>query len=319
MLVVHRQRQCGFSLVELMIGLAAGLFLLAGVVGIFAMSLQSNSINLKMTRLNQDLRSAMDLMQRELRRAGYWHLANYAASPAGNALPSATFGNITIDSVYDDGTTAVDSFSYFGAGAVDLQIISEFAAATVTDYAGPSQVSATVTDNFAATDMIREGAWMIVNPFSAAGNDVTVNGSCITYTYDRDDPTTNPTATASEKTHVSASEHFGFRLADGAVEMFSDEGTPINCAAAAASDGWYPVTSPSIVVTSLEFDNSKYKCVNLSGNSSDCSATAPSLGQLSLWIREIDITLSAELATDTTISRSLAETVRLRNDKIMIN
>lgn len=317
-------RQSAFSLVELMVALATGLFLLAGVVGIFSMSLHTNSTNLKMTRLNQDLRSAVDLMQRELRRAGYWHLANYAASPAGNALPSAVSGAITLDSVEDDGATAVDSFSQFGAGAVGLQIIADGAAATITNYSGASQVSASVTDSLASTDMIREGAWMIVNPFSASTNDVTISGSCITYTYDQDDPVTNPGAGTAAKSGVGDHERFGFRLANGAVEMYRYSSAALSCAAAAESDDWYPVTSSNITITALSFSDTNFTCVNLTDNSTNCNPsaagyTAPDSGDILLWIREIDVTLTGHLATDSSISRTLTESIRLRNDKLAIN
>lgn len=61
----------GFSLVELMVSIAVGLVITAGVTGIYINSLRSSSDTLKMTRLNQELRSVMDIMVRDIRRAGY--------------------------------------------------------------------------------------------------------------------------------------------------------------------------------------------------------------------------------------------------------
>ena len=318
--MLSRQHQKGLSLIELMIGLATGLFLLAGVIGIFSMSLKSNSDNLKMTRLNQELRSAMDLMQRELRRTAYWHLATYAASPAGNMIPSATSGSVNLNSVYDDGTTTVDSFSQFSSGAVGLQVITEGASATITAYNSASQVSATVTNDFSSTALIKEGAWMITNPFSNSTYDLGINGTgdCITYAYDQDDPVTNPTATAAQKTAVGNNEQFGFRLANNAVEMYRYTSAARDCTAAAETDDWNPVTSPSISITALSFSNASGQCVNLTDNSSNCNVTTPDVGDLLLYIREIDISMTGQLINDASVSRTLTETVRLRNDRITI-
>lgn len=61
----------GFSLVELMVSLVAGLIVI-GAVGAFTISsLQSNAEYIQSTRLTQELRSTMDFTSRELRRAGY--------------------------------------------------------------------------------------------------------------------------------------------------------------------------------------------------------------------------------------------------------
>lgn len=65
----------GFSLVELMVSIALGLFVVIGVLSIFATTAKSNHDTLKATRLHQDLRAVMDLMARDIRRAGYWRTA----------------------------------------------------------------------------------------------------------------------------------------------------------------------------------------------------------------------------------------------------
>ena len=62
----------GFSLVELLVSIAVGLVIMAGVTNIYVNTIRSNSDTLKMTRLNQELRSVMAFMTRDIRRAGYW-------------------------------------------------------------------------------------------------------------------------------------------------------------------------------------------------------------------------------------------------------
>lgn len=64
-------RQQGFSLIELMIGLALSLTLLAGVVSLYTSNIKVGADNLKLGHLTGELRSAMLYMTREIRRAGY--------------------------------------------------------------------------------------------------------------------------------------------------------------------------------------------------------------------------------------------------------
>lgn len=64
-------RPQGFSLVELMIALAAGLVVSSAVVAFLMSSFKSNSDYVISTRLTQDLRNTLDLVSRDLRRAGY--------------------------------------------------------------------------------------------------------------------------------------------------------------------------------------------------------------------------------------------------------
>lgn len=64
-------RQHGLSLVELMVGMAISLILLAGVVGLMLRITVAGGDAIKATRLNQQLRGSLDYMTRELQRAGH--------------------------------------------------------------------------------------------------------------------------------------------------------------------------------------------------------------------------------------------------------
>jgi prepilin peptidase dependent protein B len=80
--MTRRPPQQGLSLVELMVGIAIGLIVTAGMVKAFAAHVTHTRRLLLEARVEQDLRSAVDLMVRDLRRAGYW---GHAALPAGAA------------------------------------------------------------------------------------------------------------------------------------------------------------------------------------------------------------------------------------------
>lgn len=69
---VTRQTAAGVSLIELLVGLAIGLFIVAVGMTLLAGSLRENRALLVESRLMQDLRTASDLVARDLRRAGYW-------------------------------------------------------------------------------------------------------------------------------------------------------------------------------------------------------------------------------------------------------
>jgi prepilin peptidase dependent protein B len=62
----------GLTMVELLVGVALGLFLVAGAATLFVSHLTSGRRLLLEARFNQDMRAAADLVVRDLRRAGYW-------------------------------------------------------------------------------------------------------------------------------------------------------------------------------------------------------------------------------------------------------
>ena len=60
----------GFTLVELMVAMVAGLLVSAAVLSFFLSSMKSNGDYVQSTRLTQDLRNTLDLLTRDVRRAG---------------------------------------------------------------------------------------------------------------------------------------------------------------------------------------------------------------------------------------------------------
>lgn len=116
----------GLGLVELLVALTIGLVLLTGVLSIFSTSLQSNRFATQNSRLNQELNGAMELMVRDIRRAGYWGTAEngignsgaYAANPfitdvisanADGGINTSTTGCILFRYDRNDNGTLEDS------------------------------------------------------------------------------------------------------------------------------------------------------------------------------------------------------------------
>ena len=82
-------RQRGFGLVELMVSVVPGLVVSGAAVAFVISSLSSNTNFVRSARFNQDLRSNMDYVTRELRRAGYDENAmKYIALNASNNATS---------------------------------------------------------------------------------------------------------------------------------------------------------------------------------------------------------------------------------------
>ena len=69
--------QVGFSLIELMISLVLGLVLIGGVISVFLSNQQSYRTNQALSQLQDNARTAFEMMARDIRQAG--------SSPCGNA------------------------------------------------------------------------------------------------------------------------------------------------------------------------------------------------------------------------------------------
>lgn len=100
-----QQSHRGYSLVELMIGMAVGLFVLASASTVMVSQLSDHRRLALETRTEQDVRAVAELMMRELRTAGNWGNAwkgmwseanpNPIANPYGNVLINATSDEVT--------------------------------------------------------------------------------------------------------------------------------------------------------------------------------------------------------------------------------
>jgi type IV pilus assembly protein PilW len=125
-------------MVELLVGVAIGLAVAAAAANLLGGHIHENRKLLLEARLMQDVRTATDLVTRDLRRAGYWGaaasgvwaagasgvLANpYAALAADTAASDAVTFRFSRDSVENN---AVDTNERFGFrlrnGAIEMQL-----------------------------------------------------------------------------------------------------------------------------------------------------------------------------------------------------
>ncbi len=181
------------------------------------------------------------------------------------------------------------------------------------------------------SDIRRAGYWTtatpgnLVNPFTQAGTNLSVDGSpmdmsgsCILYTYDA----TYRGGTAGS---VDTTDYFGFKKDGDVVRMLKSGNSTTDC----GSGTWESLTdSDTIIVDTLTFDIDGTKCLNTTTNAQwdsiclDASSPAPSgyvassTGDILVETRQIRITLEGHLKGDASVRKTIQTSVRVRNDRI---
>lgn len=152
-------------------------------------------------------------------------------------------------------------------------------------------------------DIHRAGYWATAdaggtNPFMVdSDTDIAVNAgnNCITLTYDADGDGALPSISAAID-----DERYGYRLdAANNVIQFRPAGAVFDCATAAAN--WNNLTDPNVI--------------NVTAFTVTKNTNSVAAGAGSLELRTIDITLTGELASDATITKTITKTVKVYNDR----
>jgi prepilin peptidase dependent protein B len=134
------RRQRGLSIIELMVGVAIGMFIIGGAIKLFVDMFGNNRRLLIETRVNQDLRATADIIARDLRRAGYWRGAANAINVAPGTVPlanpysaygAASTTSSSVEFAYDrDGNNAVDGNEQGGYSVSNNTIYTAFGGAS---------------------------------------------------------------------------------------------------------------------------------------------------------------------------------------------
>ena len=83
---VHAHRQCGMTMIELLVALSIGSFLIIGAVQIYNQSRQAFVINESIARVQETAHFALDTIEADLRMASYWGLNSRGTAVEGRAL-----------------------------------------------------------------------------------------------------------------------------------------------------------------------------------------------------------------------------------------
>jgi len=139
------------------------------------------------------------------------------------------------------------------------------------------------------------GATQSTNPFTSTSNSTDINlpsSSCILFTYDHRKTGSLPSISTTDD------DRYGFRLNNQILQIRPFGLSPFSC-----TGTWENMTDPNVVlITSLTFT---------------LNSTTASSGSLSVVLRSVDISITGQLATDSTITKTLTQHVRIRNDKVM--
>ncbi len=110
-------RERGMTLVELMVGLAVGLFVSLIAIAVFVSSRTLNVVNASGTRMGENARLAMDLLEDDLRSAGFQGCHDHAADPPLSLLNAAA----ALDAGFlDGGSTGIAGHRGSGSGFAPL-------------------------------------------------------------------------------------------------------------------------------------------------------------------------------------------------------
>lgn len=111
-LIPRLRRQRGVSLLELMIGIAVGLLVLASSLVTYLSGSRSATDSLRANRFNQDVRDIANIMSADIRRAGYTAVntvgtVNVFTQPANNIVISGSCLLYAYDATFLGGTPGV--------------------------------------------------------------------------------------------------------------------------------------------------------------------------------------------------------------------
>jgi prepilin-type N-terminal cleavage/methylation domain-containing protein len=290
--------QRGLTLIELMISITIGLFILTGLVYMLSSSMNTNTKTLRSTRLNQELRAAMQLITHDLKRAGGSGRAEQAIqfSAAHGLQFNAPTGTITVTALPSG--TAFDSWVDTGVyiRAVTLNILNGTttnSCISITTRNSSTQLTGSnvacpnesIANAMPATT-ISQSSWVFENLFNNsdflitdAANSTDMTYNCVMFRYDLD-----------KDNALDASETIGFRYDanDKAIETWSS-GT-----ASCSAGTWANLTDEKTIQIS--------------------DLTVTRLTPIGSNLTEFKVVLTGNLVTDTSYNRTIEEVVRIRND-----
>lgn len=295
------KKQRGLTLIELMISIALGLIVLTALVYLLSATMRTNTQTLRSTHLNQELRSVMQLMSKDLKRSGY----AAGAENVGLCASASTIelGGVTgtVSFVLNAGNKACDNFpiavgyllmnikNVGGVLSVSCASFATVSPYTVTNTACPGAGSAV---SFAETTL-SSGEWTIVNPFISitaqdVASDADAEDDCILFSYDAN----------NDGLIDAATERYGFRF--NAVDGTIETGTAVTSCTAGS---WESLNDDSNVEIT-DFDIEAVTSTNAAATVNVC-------------VREIHLSIDGRLTTDNNVTRTVQEVVKVRNDQII--
>ncbi len=89
----HRLRQQAFSLIELMVAMLLGSFVIAGVVTVYQVNLNTAALNQQVSQLQQSEQFSFQLLSKDVQHAGLIGCANIDSSRVVSVVTHANAGD----------------------------------------------------------------------------------------------------------------------------------------------------------------------------------------------------------------------------------
>jgi len=151
------KKPAGFTLIELMVAMVVGLIVAAIAMSMYVSLIRANATSIQVTRLTQSLQGALDVMERDIRRAGYTcnaleHAISATSSP--NTFTIADLGQVSAASPllfgcihirYDDPVSTCPSSGLAPVASIGYRFNAASGAIDVTTNGAPC-------DSTSATD-----------------------------------------------------------------------------------------------------------------------------------------------------------------------
>lgn len=328
-------RQLGVTLIGLMIGVAVGILVLATTLALYLMIAKGARENIQQARLNQELRAALEVMQQDIRRAGYWDFADTNGD-----------GDVNGDNLFtwQDLGTNPD-----GSGTFDTDQDGQTDARDPHPLNNPFQRRyGRVNNDLCINTDADSGACTapVCAETHASGHCLSLiqTGSCVTYSYDLDQdgrigiracdrnksasdcpkPVGPPFDATGHEPYAwrRAStgkdlemEMFGFRLRQGGIDMRSGRADNQDLGFGCNSGRWEGITSADIRITQLDFSlTTLIRNANAAKSRTDNCTT----GDLCQQIRRLDIRISGHIAGKPETLQSVSALVAVRNDRYLV-
>lgn len=161
-------KQKGLGLVELMVSILIGMIIMSGLVAIASATFGANAAQMRMAQLNFELRSVVDTLSRDLRRASYAGTQGAPATTTQGAITLANAGgSVAFTYRENDADAALRTYTYSlqttnGVGTVNLQIDAG-GAQSLTD-TGVVNVSTFLVENIDTINVESCGEFSVTSP-----------------------------------------------------------------------------------------------------------------------------------------------------------
>lgn len=276
--------------------------MLGGVLYITSSTMQSNTQNLRSTHLNQELRAAMQMITRDIRRAGYRHDVEIAG--VYTASNSVTIAPLTGSSI----VVTAPASAPFGKWIIGSRIRHVSASTGLSyciDISSPTTGTSFTSATGAFVDCenssnptafpsasIGAGSWTIEDP----NGGIQFTANCVSFGYDVDNDVGDG--------DIAASEVIGYRLNGSSIERGSSADCSTNTFPPGSTEAVISPTVSGVTITNFSVTNLGPAAVIPAGN-------------VDVQLLELQLTLSGQLSSDSSVTRSITEVVKVRNDQLI--